>query len=205
MKLQAVTMALLQRVTLHSRKRPEYVEQCPEERYEFLNLRGPELDSQVIHTKALCRPQPYLEDDGVQVEWITRLPTDHEARPTTLAGGDAHIKLSHNLEFVILYDIDGDQPVKDAQGNAMRMRYRVTWPVTLVSCALRWRSLVLPEVSSLRYHARMQRISYRHVPPPSPRPSTLQSTQHQCPKWIETLTLQKTSTRTNHPASAANH
>ncbi|CAO1635861.1 unnamed protein product [Parajaminaea phylloscopi] len=149
LKIHAVNMTLIQTVTLHSRKKPDHVERIPDARYDFVSLKDSELASKVCHTRALCKPQPYLDEDGIMLEWIARLPSDHEARPTTLAGSDAHIKLSHSMELVILFDIDKDAPVRDANGNALRRRYRVTWPVTLVSCTLRWNSLVLPEYSAI--------------------------------------------------------
>lgn len=81
---------------------------------------------------------------------IARLPKDHQARPSTINGSDAHIKHTHQLEFVVLFDIDGEKPAVDERGNMLRRRYRVTWPIALLSCALRWRSMMLPEVSERR-------------------------------------------------------
>jgi hypothetical protein len=72
------------------------------------------------------------------------------ARPTTLDGSHAAIKISHQIEFSILYDLDKDNPTRDERGDILRKRYRITWPVKILSCSLRWRSLVLPEVSGKR-------------------------------------------------------
>lgn len=150
LKLHSISMALVQTVSLLSRKRtPRHVETCLPETYEFMRLKGDELENEVVHTGALCRARPsFPGSDEIEIEWITKLPTDNQARPTTILGGDAHIRLNHQIEFAIVYDIDGANPERDSRGQVLRKRYRVTWPVNLTSCALRWRSLVLPEYSA---------------------------------------------------------
>lgn len=146
LKLHSVNMSLIQCVTLHSRQK-DLVERCPYQRFDFFWLRGESLQSEVCHSGAFVKPMP-TSDGAIMLEFTTRLPNDNHARPTTIRGSDAHIKLSHQLEFAMLYDEDEQNPVTDEKGSLLRKRYRVTWPVTLSNCAMRWRSLVLPEVSS---------------------------------------------------------
>ncbi|CAO1632818.1 unnamed protein product [Sympodiomycopsis kandeliae] len=148
MKIHGISMSIIQTVTLQSRKRTGYFEKCRDLRVEFMNLNGAELESQILHTGALCKSRPANANGEIELEWLTRLPTDEKARPSNQAGGDTHIRLSHHLELSLLYDVDKANPARDSKGNLLRKRYRITWPVDLISCAIRWQSWILPEYSA---------------------------------------------------------
>lgn len=147
-KIHGITMTLIQTVTLQSRKRQRHFEKCPDDRLEFFSLKGEELQAAILHTGALCRARPASNQEEIELEWVARLPKDDQARASTLPGGDTHIRLSHHLELSLLYDVDADNPVRDQNGNVLHKRYRLTWPVVLISCALRAASWCLPEYSA---------------------------------------------------------
>ncbi|UZJ52045.1 hypothetical protein CBS101457_001365 [Exobasidium rhododendri] len=120
-----------QTTTLHSRKRPGVVQECPPERRNLLTVEGEELMEMLQATN--------------QGNWIVRIPFCDQLRPSTLQGStDAAIRLNHQLEVCTTFD-----PTGTGSGKAKPLVHRAAWSFILPSCTCRWRSLNLPNYSQL--------------------------------------------------------
>ncbi|KAN0065384.1 hypothetical protein ACQY0O_001220 [Thecaphora frezii] len=139
-RLHSLQLALQQQTTLKSRVRRNYCEQPPLERFVFF-----EADEEQLRP---CISVPHVDGDeggdGATGElplgegnWITRLPSDSEARASSLPGGDVAIHMAHALELTIRFS---DPTLHDGE----MQTYRTAWGLILPSCACRWQSMRLP-------------------------------------------------------------
>ncbi|KAK0543876.1 hypothetical protein OC846_005814 [Tilletia horrida] len=113
---------LLQRITIRSRRRPNMQDTPPEQRFTFLEVKGDEIK---------------------KGNWITRLPNDHAARPTSLLQDQLGITVAHEIEVRIQFR------VKHAEDDQPLHTYRLTWPVDLPACCFQFASMALPPYSKI--------------------------------------------------------
>ncbi|EPQ30858.1 uncharacterized protein PFL1_01755 [Pseudozyma flocculosa PF-1] len=139
-RLHSLKLALLQQTTLKSRVRRNYAEQPPLERFPFFEAGDEELGACI--TAPTADGSPDGQDATLREgNWIARLPSDSEARASSLPGGDVAIHMAHALELVIQYS---DPTVHDGEVQT----YRASWGLILPSCACRWQSMRLPSYTT---------------------------------------------------------
>lgn len=127
--LHALQATMIQRTTLHSRQETARMEQCTPERIPFFKVTGEEFDSALSRT--------HVGDHAtIEGQWITRLPHDALARPTSLSGSEAAIRHEHSLELKVVFRRDGEL-----------LAYTTRWPVVIPACGMLWRSVKLPSYS----------------------------------------------------------
>ncbi|KAK0538030.1 hypothetical protein OC834_000602 [Tilletia horrida] len=93
--------------------------------------------------------------DCEAMQWMIRLPSDMEVRPSTIAKQNS-LQLTHNLEVRFYYSIDdsdrestSSSSSSSTSSTAQRKRkaYLLSWPIHLPSCAFRWGTTHLPAYS----------------------------------------------------------
>jgi len=145
LKLQSFSVKVIQQVRIRSRQDPKYSESCLPTQVEFLTATAEDLSSGSGSNS---------HNEPIERAWVVRLPDCQQIRPSTIAGSDSAILVSHNIEVHLSF-LDKPFPSEkvnpcelDEQGRRL-YHYRVSWYITLPSCTLRWRSLRLPAYSLL--------------------------------------------------------
>ncbi|PWN36291.1 uncharacterized protein FA14DRAFT_53831 [Meira miltonrushii] len=142
-QIEKVQLFLVQTTKLISRGKSRYTKECKPDKIPFMSIEKEELKR--------CIRQ---EEEGSQQEgsplvgnWVARIPTDQRARPSTLQGSkDASLRVSHQLEVRIIFR-KSTETKSPGQEVLPATIYSASWPLTLASCACKWRSLKLPMYS----------------------------------------------------------
>ncbi|PWN94220.1 hypothetical protein FA10DRAFT_43643 [Acaromyces ingoldii] len=136
-RLVCITLSIVQKTRLASRKRPGHEEDCPEKTVEFHRVEGSELDR-------------FMGKDERAEAWIARLPHDNDVRPTTISSSQTPIRVSHRLEVKMIFEESDDGPDEESKVGKKKKPQKVylaAWPIHLVSCCCIWNSLLLPPYS----------------------------------------------------------
>lgn len=137
-KIEKVLITLVQSTKLTSRSNSGHFTVCKPERIPFLSVEGEELQ------KCLRSSVDQQSGRALSGNWVARIPHDRYARPSTLEGSkDAALRITHQLEVRIVFV----PPETVANKPVFPVAYSAAWPLTLASCACRWRSLKLPMYS----------------------------------------------------------
>lgn len=141
-EIEKVQLFLVQTVKLISRGKCRHTKECKPDKIPFMSIEGEEL-------KQCIRQGEGNQQHGSPLvgNWVARIPTDQKARPSTLQGSkDASLRVSHQLEVRIIFRTNKKHK-KPGQDIAPATIYSASWPLTLASCACKWRSLKLPMYS----------------------------------------------------------
>lgn len=142
-EIEKVQLLLVQSTKLISRGKSGHIANCKPDKIPFMSIEGEEL-------KQCIKEQQPGQQGGAPLigNWVARIPTDQRARPSTLQGSkDVSLRISHQLEVRIIFRTNSKKQQQPGQDKIPSTIYSAAWPLTLASCACKWRSLKLPMYS----------------------------------------------------------